>query len=161
MLIKKHYALLLKIFNSEYCFDKRDNTLRRSNRKIALWLKVPKSNIDYLIRKLKANRLLKLIQCIDGDHWMLSPHFLHRQITKHTIKSHNFTLALYNLGSHKKAMEWLHTCWYWECFIDSSTGEILDKKNIHFLLPVLQLSSLRNRAINIKVSHPESPYTPL
>lgn len=128
----KQYALLLQIVHHVKCFDKRDNTILLSNRKLADKLRVSPSKVDQLIRILKKNNLIKLVKATSEVRIkgvvspskplrMLSPKFMWWSYTK---TDRIITGALYEFGCIEQVRKWRTMCRNLDGFIDPETGEL-------------------------------------
>ena len=131
----KQLGLLLKIMNyrgrgSSFIFDKKDNTIQQSIRQISIVLKVTRDRISTLFMNLRKKGLMKrVIDIKDVARDMIAPHLLwYRPNIERRF--HN---AMFNLGSHEKAVKHRQDCFKVGMYFDPVTGEILDD----VLLPAL------------------------
>lgn len=131
ILNKNQHQLLMRIINNKWCFDKRDNTFKLSNRKMAGRLKVSASSVDQLIRVLNTQKLLATITVSTLHHRghpevekrrMLSPIFMwwYHKYEKWTA------IAWWHLKTFEAVKEWRKMCRELDCYVDPETGEMFD-----------------------------------
>jgi hypothetical protein len=129
LLTHKKFHLLVRVFNHSKCFDKRDNTFKVSNRKIAQYLGVSPSSIDRLMRALHHLNLIKVVNNIIQEDIMLKPEFLHK---KPRINFW-FNKGLYHLEDFNRALDWVDVCWSIGKIISPETGEVLSRDIVRCL----------------------------
>lgn len=131
VLNNKQYQLLLKIIGNKWCFDKRDNTFKVSNRKISDRVKVSPSSVDQLLRVLNKHSLISVVEVSVLDSYgvpgieerrMLSPIFMwwYHKYERWTA------IAWFHLKSFDAVKEWRRLCRELDCYIDPKTGEMID-----------------------------------
>ncbi|MFN3015559.1 MarR family transcriptional regulator [Vibrio coralliilyticus] len=153
-LTKPQHSLLLGLVNSRNkqsrkVFDKKDNCFtKKSIREIEEVTPYSKSSIGRLFKALRTRNLIKIVVNNNGDSvLMLSPAFM-PLTTIHFEKL--FKLAMYELGSFKKACEWSNACradgviYDFHTFtkadvIDFETGEVIPQRVVHRQMDELEL----------------------
>lgn len=119
-LSRSEYSALMRIMNNDNCFDRHDNCVQTSVREIERWTRIPKSTVNRLFKAMKILDLANNTIDIAGvQRVMVNPAFLYF----HTFHDKRFHRAMYVLGSHEKAVEWLEVCRAHNRLYDPKTGE--------------------------------------
>lgn len=126
------YNLLLKIVNNPKCFDKKDNTFKISNRGISKEVNVAPDTINRLMIDIKIRGLVRVIDNIYNHKvYMLNPAYLCSGLPSF---EYWFCKAMFHLGGHSQALDWVTSCWRLGSLIDPDTKEDLgligDRLNI-------------------------------
>jgi hypothetical protein len=101
------YELLMRVMNDKGLFDTHDNCLQASIRGMGKELKVSYSRVQRLIKDMVIEGLAATTVDIAGEsRMMVNPAFLYF----HTYNDKRFHRAMFVLGSHSKAVEWLNLC---------------------------------------------------
>lgn len=117
---KSQFTALMRIMNNTKVFDKNDNCLQVSVRSVEKLTGIPKSTVNRLFKDMAIEGLAATTVDIAGEkRLMINPAFVYF----HTFYDKRFHRAMFVLGSHKKAVEWLELCRGHSRLYNPSTGE--------------------------------------
>lgn len=118
---EKQFKLLSKMMNNRKIFDQHDNCLQVSLREASKALKVTYSEVQRLCRELQVKGLMNsAVDIYDMQRLMVNPSFLYF----HTKQDKRFHRAMYSLGSHENAVEWVDMCRELDEGVNPETGEM-------------------------------------
>lgn len=125
----KQLGLLLQIMHyrgrgSSFIFDKKDNTIQQSVRQISRVLDITRDRIVTLFMNLRSKDLMRRVVDIKGiARDMIAPHLLWYRPNI----ERRFHDAMFNLGSHEKAIQHREDCFKLGMYFDPETGEVNEK----------------------------------
>ncbi len=116
------FELLMRVMTEKVIFDKHDNCIQDSVRGVGKRLGVSYSSVQRLIKDMMVEGLAATTKDIAGiSRVMVNPAFLYF----HNRYDKRFHRAMYLLGSHEKAVEWLNLCRSHDRLYNPLTGEVV------------------------------------